>query len=72
MVGLSDEAVEAVRGANAILASEGDLRRRWYPHSNPELAGFWEGKVLDSHQYLDEHSFTSHGVPVITSDASGD
>ena len=53
MVGMSDEAVEALRGAKAILASKGDLGRRWYPHSNPELARFWEGKVLDSHRYLE-------------------
>ena len=63
MVGLSREAVEALVGAKAILASESDLRRRWYPHTNPELDGFWEGKVVDSHEYMDEHSFTSHGVP---------
>jgi hypothetical protein len=72
MVGVGSEAVEALVGAKAILASESDLRRRWYPHTNPELAGFWEGQVLDSHAYMDEHSFTSHGVPVITGDASGD
>ena len=72
MVGLGSEAVEALVGAKAILACESDLRRRWYPHTNPELAGFWEGKVVDSHEYMDEHSFASHGVPVITGDASGD
>ena len=56
MVGLSEKAVEALCGAKAILASESDLRRRRFPHSDPELAGFWEGKVLISHRYLDEHS----------------
>ena len=40
MVGLSDDAVEALWGAKAILASESDLGRSWYPHSDPELAGF--------------------------------
>ena len=39
MVGLGSEAVEALVGVKAILASESDLRRRWYPHTNPELAG---------------------------------
>ena len=72
MVGLGEDAVEALLGAKKILASESDLRRRWYPHPDPVLAGFWEGKVLDSHRYMDEHSFTSHGVPVVTGDASGD
>ena len=27
--------------------------------------------MVDSHENMDEHSFTSHGVPVITGDASG-
>ena len=52
MVGLSGEAVEALVGAKAILASEGDLRRRWYPHPNPELAGFWEGHTTPRVNFL--------------------
>ena len=60
----------ALGGAQRLLRSEEDLRRRWYPDQNQELAGFWEGQCVDSHQYMDEHSYTSNGVPVITGDAS--
>lgn len=49
----------------------GSPSRRYYCDDDIALAGFWEGVHNDSHGYLDEHSHTSRGIPVITTDASG-
>ena len=71
-VRLGADAVAALRRARAVLDDRRRLRRRWYPHADRRLAGFWKGQVVDSHAYMDQHHRTSHGVTVCTGDASGD
>ena len=71
-VRLGADAIAALRKARAVLGDRRRLRRRWYPHEDQRLAGFWRGQIVDSHDYLDRHHRTSHGVAVCTGDASGD
>ena len=70
-VGLGVQGCKALEGIAALLTQPAQLRRRYYPHSDPALAGFWKGQCVDSHAYMDQYSRTSNGVPVITGDASG-
>ena len=72
MLWWGEEALEALEEVRKILTDPTELRRRWYPDDCEELAGFWEGQCVDSHEYTDTHSRTSNGIPVITGDASGD
>ena len=71
-VRLDGAAVKALEDAARLLADPSRLRRRWYPHADPELAGFWRGRVRDTHEDMDATHRTSEGVVVITGDASGD
>ena len=71
-VRLDGVAVKALEDAARLLADPSRLRRRWYPHADPELAGFWRGRVRDTHEDMDATHRTSEGVVVITGDASGD
>ena len=71
-VRLDGAAVRALEAAAGLLADPSRLRRRWYPHEDRELAGFWRGRVRDSHADMDAAHRTADGVVVITGDASGD
>ena len=71
-VRLDGAAVSALEAAAVLLADHRRLRRRWYPHADPELAGFWRGRVRDTHADMDATHRTSDGVVVVTGDASGD
>jgi hypothetical protein len=69
---LDAAAVRALEAAAVLLEDSSRLRRRWYPHPDPELAGFWRGQVRDTHADMDATHRTAEGVVVITGDASGD
>ena len=62
----------ALQDLQAVLANPAHCERRFYRDSDSEPAGFWTGQTSASHEYMDRHSATEHGVPVYTGDASGD
>lgn len=56
----------------ALMGNPVNLCKKWYPDTNPELAGFWKGKVDEQLGVLDQSSHTSLGILVYIGDAFGD
>jgi hypothetical protein len=64
--------VQSRRRNYSTYTQQGDPSRQFYLNKDLALAGFWKGVVHDEHTYMDKHSQTSNGIPVITCVASGD
>jgi hypothetical protein len=69
-VHLDETAIQAYEHWVEVLKSP--CSRRFYPNKDPAQAGFWKGVVPDTHDEMDETSYTRSGIPVLTGDASGD
>ena len=63
--------VHALEQAKLLYSDPANCTRRLYYAEDTDSSAFWEGKVHDSHEYLDSTSRTPNGIPVYTGDASG-
>ena len=63
--------MRALENAKVLYADPANCSRRFYYAKDDDTSTSWEGKVTDSHEFMDRTSSTSSGIPVYTGDASG-
>ena len=63
--------VHALEQAKLLYSDPDNCTRRLYYAEDTDSSAFWEGKVHDTHEHLDNTSRTSRRIPVYTRDASG-
>jgi hypothetical protein len=70
-ISVGEPHLRALQNARKLYGPEHSCSRPFYYSDNTDTSAFWTGEVVDSHEFMDEHSATAEGIPVFTGDASG-